>query len=1147
MTKSQLLKSVKKDDRINVNELLGEPKASSKTLTEQKENSANESREDTLKSRLALDAGKALRSSAIGANTGLPSGAGRASAEAVSSAESKGAVKKRKLLNVSNLRSPPFLESDRPDTPVTTEPTSAQRIPLSKIPNETLASVRTASFCPVFPHETATLNDILNFIEGNTATKKDSSKKAAKKAKQKQKKEDTKKMEDLEHLRAEFYELYFKEFDAKNDLKAAKSVKKRDKKKVADFENNVKKFGKSKAKIEATILELIGGLKKNNPDFKFAYLPSKEQQVEWQGRNAASQASPQVPEAKSEPAPENRSNTQVLLSDLNAQQQSCLFTLDTSKQMVTIRRINLPHAEPQVTVTAKGPSPDKDKLLYTFINGQLISGVGGSGQQQQQPEQAQPVPAKAGEKKSKAEVRPAVAETKTAKGKKTKSASNAPAQVVEPAAGKRPKEKESSPQPCPPLEEPKAGVKKPANAPKVTSSSASAASKEADKKGKHKNKKATTDQEIESLTTATKQISLSDDKPKKEKKKVKVAKIEYVDPNYKVNKFDLLDMDEEDEYITESSSDESDEPPKPAAKTNPPKANPAPAKAAPPQSVAAPTAQKPSHAAPNTAQQNKSEKSKQSNAAKQSKATESQKKPAVVQSAPVNCQNSKDSNLKVHPKAEAIVLNTRKSSDPRPPPPPAVSDVPLTKKQKKKLAQQQAQKAAQVDDLTKSLNKKMQRLQLNPDTTIELVNEQHNSCDPSARGGSMMDQLSRGVKVEGLTLPPGITLTRVDPSTMEGARAKRESIERISHPAPQQHQQPAEFQRPPPFMPVNGPMMQQVQSSSGYIMVEPIKKQPAAAADPAPVAGAPKKKRNKKKKNKAEAESAASQNEPKIVTLRNPFFQQNDMGGGMRSQAPPNSRGQMPPNNGSQLASIIKNENGIYTIRNTAFHQALSNGINNQYRYSTDAYPQEAKQDNFSYFAANSMQSQEPAAKSTQAIGSEVKSANQSKNKPWYPIQNQAPQQPTRHSPNNNDLFGNMSHLNPQRSYSPFDATPSYGFNSDFIGASPTPHSQPLPTTSQSQFYNGNYGAFSATTATDAESLFSRPSSTCGGNRHCCDDSPPTQDASNYFDSSRGYGYKNYEDNVFLQGLHPGKRLNSEVNAFDFSTSEGDSHVELHR
>lgn len=42
-----------------------------------------------------------------------------------------------------------------------------------------------------------------------------------------------------------------------------------------------------------------------------------------------------------------------------------------------------------------------------------------------------------------------------------------------------------------------------------------------------------------------------------------------------------------------------------------------------------------------------------------------------------------------------------------------------------------------------------------------------------------MDQLSRGVKVEGLTLPPGITLTRVDPNKADNLRANKESINRV--------------------------------------------------------------------------------------------------------------------------------------------------------------------------------------------------------------------------------------------------------------------------------------------------------------------------------------------------------------------------------
>lgn len=252
-----------------------------------------------------------------------------------------------------------------------------------------LTSVRTASCCPISPSEMVSLEDILEFIEGNNANKKDSQKKAAKKAKQKQKKEDEKKVGELEQLRDEFHELYFKEFDSKNELKTLKGAKKRDKKKLAEIENSVKKFGKIKSKLESSILELIFSLKKNNSDFKFAYLPTKEQQMKKQAESAAAQSAlaraqktPAVQQQLPQQQQQHQSSQQqsvpvrgsaAAMTGASAQ-QNCEVSLDPSKRMVTIRRVNLPNSEAQVTITAKGTSPDKDKLLYTFINGQFVSG-----------------------------------------------------------------------------------------------------------------------------------------------------------------------------------------------------------------------------------------------------------------------------------------------------------------------------------------------------------------------------------------------------------------------------------------------------------------------------------------------------------------------------------------------------------------------------------------------------------------------------------------------------------------------------------------------------------------------------------------------------------------------------------------------------
>ena len=305
------------------------------------------------------------------------------------------------------------------------------------------------------------IKETLSFIEGPTAGtgKKKSQpqtlnpKKAAKKAKQKQRKEEEKRIAELQDLRAQFHNIYFKEFSEKLNLKSLKANKKRDKKKIADVESNIKNLQRAKAKVETAILELIATVKQTNSEFKFSYLPTKEQQLEKLreleshdvGKNTdktikvrnllhhtakdsntvtPTMSSPfamtptnnlnMVPESYSMPyahanhfpynlgfpppvapapfglmratpmcyapptatalaaAEEQRSLAPDVVAAM-ASNVASNNTTDPSKRIVTIRRVNLPNVpEPQVTVTAKGSSPDKDKLLYTFINGQLI-------------------------------------------------------------------------------------------------------------------------------------------------------------------------------------------------------------------------------------------------------------------------------------------------------------------------------------------------------------------------------------------------------------------------------------------------------------------------------------------------------------------------------------------------------------------------------------------------------------------------------------------------------------------------------------------------------------------------------------------------------------------------------------------------------
>lgn len=145
-------------------------------------------------------------------------------------------------------------------------------------------------------------------------------------------------------------------------------------------------------------------------------------------------------------------------------------------------------------------------------------------------------------------------------------------------------------------------------------------------------------------------------------------------------------------------------------------------------------------------------------------------------------------------------------------------------------------------------------------------------------------------------------------------------------------------------------------------MVDPMHNLPAQAhaqhpADPKhePSAGSKKKNKNKKNKNRSKADDdmANGQNDDqtKIVTLRNPLFQSNDTQG-MPSTMPMQPHSQQPMNI-NQPASITKNDNGMFTIRNMALQQAMGNGMGQNYMqpYAGDMYQPPA--DNYSYFSNN--------------------------------------------------------------------------------------------------------------------------------------------------------------------------------------------------
>lgn len=372
--------------------------------------------------------------------------------------------------------------------------------------------------------------------------------------------------------------------------------------------------------------------------------------------------------------------------------------------------------------------------------------------------------------------------------------------------------------------------------------------------------------------------------------------------------------------------------------------------------------------------------------------------------------------------------------------------------------------------------------------------------------------------------------------------------------------------------------------SNGLIMVDPMQNlMPSAnaatvAADSKQMQQSNKKNRKnrKKNKNKTEEENVNDQHtsgQPKIVTLRNPLFQGANDANRAQQAMPLQQRNQVPLNI-NQPASIIKNDNGMFTIRNTALHQALSNGVAQNYRpYSSEMYqPHDMKPvDNYSYFsgAPNPSPSQPPpppvqapipsngisasssssssslasdvlrqqtviAPKpSRKAIGSERKGNLGSER---ACSEHKPPQQLFSNMNMNGEMFNSM-HLEPKRSFSSFDASANFkgGFNSDFIGAAQN-NAASIPTTMQNQYYHLNGGfSFNNQTQNDtAASLFGNRTLSSLNNSHCCDDSSPAHDPygakiTTTTTTEDNSFFKKFDDDSFLHGLHSGQRLNSEV------------------
>lgn len=360
--------------------------------------------------------------------------------------------------------------------------------------------------------------------------------------------------------------------------------------------------------------------------------------------------------------------------------------------------------------------------------------------------------------------------------------------------------------------------------------------------------------------------------------------------------------------------------------------------------------------------------------------------------------------------------------------------------------------------------------------------------------------------------------------------------------------------------------------SNGLIMVDPMQNLVSSAATTiaadakqAQQSNKKNRKNRKKNKNKTEEENVNDQHnsgQPKIVTLRNPLFQgASDANRAQQSTMPLQQRNQAPVNI-NQPASIIKNDNGMFTIRNTALHQAISNGVAQNYRpYSNEMYqPHDMKADNYSYFSGAANQPPQPpppappapipsngtsaSSSSSSSMASDVLRQTVSAPKPSRKAigserrgtigserAGSEHKQQQLYSSMNGEMYNSM-HMDSKRSYPSFDGSANFkgGFNSDFIGAAQNNAS--IPTTIQNQYYhlNGGFPFNNQSQSDTTASLFGNRTLSSLNNSHCCDDSPPAHDPyGTKITTEDNSFFKKFDDDSFLHGIHSGQRLNSEV------------------
>lgn len=177
-------------------------------------------------------------------------------------------------------------------------------------------------------------------------------------------------LDELNALNGSLHEVVIEAKQVQNQLSQLKAGKGKNKelKKVKTAEDKLSELTSQRVRKEIEAKRILSSIKELNPSVDLfnecnemktvVALLGPPPPMQYQPRQQPFRIQPPVPAPR--PVP------------IKVQESAKINEDDPAKRMVTIRRINLPHAEPQVTVTAKGTTPDMDQLLYTFVNGQLV-------------------------------------------------------------------------------------------------------------------------------------------------------------------------------------------------------------------------------------------------------------------------------------------------------------------------------------------------------------------------------------------------------------------------------------------------------------------------------------------------------------------------------------------------------------------------------------------------------------------------------------------------------------------------------------------------------------------------------------------------------------------------------------------------------